>query len=163
MEPVRLVTETLRSTLLMLIQLRLQTGFPNMYLDSVETIVFEDAERLGFERAHSNLYTGHLVWRPGMVLFSALFAPLNLMKVFTPFAIAAALWKRDWLLLTVSAILLVGLLTIAAAANTEPRYYAMLAPLYMILIGWFLAQLWARILAWRSRGRADLEPNHKSP
>lgn len=141
LQPLKLVTESLRSIALMLLQLGPQNGFPTMYLDSAEQIEFLDEGTLGFRRAHSALYKGNLLWQPGIALFSALFAPVNLLKLLTPLALAAALWKRDWLLMTAALLLLVSLLTIAAAANIEPRYYAPLAPLYTMLIGWLLAEI----------------------
>ncbi len=144
-QPVKLAAGSLRSLALMLLQLRPQDGFPNMYLDSIEQIEFPDQGTLGFRRAQSDLYSGNLVWQPGIAIFSALFAPINLLKLLTPLAVAAALWKRDWLLATVTLLLLAGLMTVAVASNIEPRYYAALAPLYTILIGWFLAEIAERV------------------
>ena len=100
---------------------------------------------LGFHRAESSTYNGHRLWRPGVVAYSALFPVLNLIKLLTPLALVAAFWRRDWLLVTVAAMLLSGLILIAIAASIEPRYYASLAPLFMILIGWFLADLLTRL------------------
>ena len=140
-----LAAGSLRSTAMMLLQLRPPGGFPPMYLDPVEQISFLDEGALGFQRAHSALYKGNLVWRPGIALFSALFAPVNLLKLLTPLALVAAVWKRDWLLATVALLLLAGLLAIAVASNIEPRYYAALAPLYTILIGSFLAETSQRV------------------
>ena len=145
LQPLELAAGSLRSTLMMLLQLRPQDGFPLMYLDAAAQIEFPDAGTLGFQRAYSALYQGNLVWRPGISVFSALFAPVNLLKLLTPLALAAALWKRDWLLTTVALLLLAGLLVIALASNIEPRYYAALAPLYTMLIGWFLAEIAQRI------------------
>ena len=85
------------------------------------------------------------MWRPGVIAYSALFPLLNLIKLLTPLALVAAFWRRDWLLVTVAAMLLSGLILIAIAASIEPRYYASLAPLFMILIGWFLADLLTRL------------------
>lgn len=145
LEPLKLAAESLRSTALMLLQLPPHDGFPNMYLDSADQIEFEAGGTLGFQRARSALYKGNLVWRPGIVVFSALFAPVNLLKLLTPLALAAAIWKRDWLLATVALLLLAGLLVIAVASNIEPRYYAALSPLYTMLIGWFLAEICQRV------------------
>lgn len=144
LKPLEFAAGSLRSTLLMLLQQRPAGGFPQMYLDSAEQIQFLDDGLLGFQRAHSALYKDNLVWRPGIVVFSALFAPVNLLKLLTPLALAAALWRRDWLLATVAFMLLTGLLTVALASNIEPRYYAALGPLYAILIGWFLAEIAGR-------------------
>ncbi len=145
LQPVTLALETARSILLMLLQQPPEDGFQNMYLDSAEQIEFQDGGTLGFQRAHSALYDGNLVWRPGIDLFSALFAPINLLKLLTPLALGAAIWKRDWLLATVALLLLAELVAISLAAHIEPRLYASLAPLYTILIGWFLAEIAERV------------------
>ena len=145
LQPLEFAVGSLRSFFTMLVQMRSPDGYPRMYLDSAEQIEYLDDGTLGFRRAHSALYKGNLVWQPGIAVFSALFAPVNLLKLLTPLALAAALWKRDWLLVTVALLLLAGLLIIALATNIEPRYYATLAPLHTILIGWFLADLSGRI------------------
>lgn len=145
LQPVTLLVEIVRSTLLMLLQLPPEDGFPNMYLDAVQQIEFHGEGIMGFGRAHSTLYKGNLVWQPGIAAFSALFAPVNLLKLLTPLALAAALWKRDWLLATAALILFAEVLAIAIAAHIEPRLYAVLAPLYTILIGWFLAEASQRL------------------
>ena len=144
LQPLELAAGSLRSTFMMLLQLPPEDGFPTMYLDSAEQIEFQDQGTLGFRRAHSALYKGNLVWQPGIAVFSSLLAPVNLLKLLTPLALAAALWRRDWLLTAVAALLLVSLLAVAVASNIEPRYYAPLAPLYTILIGWFLADILQR-------------------
>ena len=141
LKPLEFAAGALRSTLLMLLQLRPEGGFPKCTWMRPSKSNSKDEGSLGFQRAHSELYKGNLVWQPGIAIFSALFAPVNLLKLLTPLALAAALWKRDWLLVTVALLLLTGLLTIAVASNIEPRYYAALAPLYAMLIGWFLAEI----------------------
>ena len=141
LHPATLAAETVRSIFVMLVQLPPQDGFQNMYLDSAEQIEFLDEGALGFRRAHSALYKGNLVWQPGIAVFSALFAPINLLKLLTPLALAAAFWKRDLLMVTVALMLLASLLGIALAAHIEPRLYGSLWPLYTILIGWFLADI----------------------
>ncbi len=141
LHPLTLAVEIGRSIIVMLVQLPPADGFQNMYLDSVQNIKFLDDGALGFIRAHSALYKGNLVWRPGIAVFSALFAPVNLIKLLTPLALALALWRRDWLLATVGLLLLACLLAIALAAHIEPRLYGSLWPMYAILIGWFLAEI----------------------
>lgn len=140
-EPVKWVGEILKSTLYMLIQHPTETSFHHMYVDRVEDITWNGDGTLGFYEADSNMYNGHLVWQPGVWLYTMLFTPLNLIKLLTPFAVVWAFWKRDWFTMTVATLLMVGLLLIASAARMEPRYYAMLSPLFTILIGGFLAQL----------------------
>lgn len=144
-EPLKLVFEALKSTLYMLIQHPTETSFHHMYVDRVEAINWIGAGRFGFYEAASAMYNGHLVWQPGVWLYTMLFTPLNLIKLLTPFAVIWALWKRDWFTVTVAVLLVFGLLLIAGAARMEPRYYAMLSPLFTILIGGFLAEVYHRV------------------
>ncbi len=153
----------LRSTLSTLVQHNIEGGFHHLYLDHVSDVSWEGENLLGFQRAVSKYYNGHRVWRPGVAIYSTLFSPINLLKMLTPLALLAALWSRDWLLVTVAAILLAGLLVIAIVSTIQPRYYSMLAPLYSILIGWFLARMLERILASRSGDRIDLEQIRNLP
>ena len=136
-----------------LVQNGAESYFDYMYIDRADNVSWQGESRLGFERAESRLYNGHRVWRPGMILFSALFTLVNTIKFLTPLAMIAAFWKRDWLLVLASTLLLAGLVLLATVTNSEPRHFAMLAPLYSILIGWFLAQILERILASRSSDR----------
>jgi len=129
----------------MLIQHPDAPPFPLQYLDRPEKLTWLDEGWLGFQRAESRSYNGHLLWRPGVGAYSALFPVLNLIKLLTPLALVAAFWRRDWLLVTAAAMLLTGLILIAIAATIEPRYYASMAPLFMILIGPFLADLLKRL------------------
>ena len=129
----------------MLIQNPGASTFPLQYVVKPEQVNWLDEGWLGFHRAESATYNGHRLWRPGVIAYSALFPLLNLIKLLTPLALVAAFWRRDWLLVTVAAMLLSGLILIAIAASIEPRYYASLAPLFMILIGWFLADLLTRL------------------
>ncbi|MCY4466970.1 MAG: glycosyltransferase family 39 protein [Chloroflexi bacterium] len=143
----RLVGSILRGLAYMLVQDPASAAFPLQYLENPEQITWQGSGRLGFYEAHSSAYNGHRVWRPGVELFSALFYLVNMLKYLTPLALLAALWKRDWLLMTTAAILLLGLLLIASFASIEPRYYAMLAPMYTMLIGWLLGEIMPRALA----------------
>jgi hypothetical protein len=144
-EPVKLAFEILKSTVYMLIQHPTETSFHHMYVDRADAIEWVGAGRLGFYEANSAMYNGHLVWRPGVELYTLLFTPLNLIKLLTPFAVIWALWKRDWFTVTVAVLLMVGLLLIASAARMEPRYYAMLSPLFTILIGGFVTEVGYRL------------------
>ncbi len=121
------------------------SSFDYMYLDRIETVTWRGENRLGFQAADSRLYNGHRLWRPGATFFSLLFTPWNAIKFLTPLALIAALWRCDWLLTSVAALLLTCLVLLAAFSGIEPRYYAIVAPLYSILIGWFLAQIAGRI------------------
>jgi len=146
-EPIKLITEILKSTLYMMIQHPTETSFHHMYVDRADAIDWLGEGQLGFYEAQSAMYNGHLVWRTGIEIYTALFTPLNLIKLLTPLAVIWALWKRDWFTVTVAVLLVVGLLLIASAARMEPRYYAMLSPLFTILIGGFVADMVGR---WRN-------------
>ena len=91
--------------------------FPPQYLEGPQDIAFIGEGALGFYRAESDLYNGHRVWKPGIVLYSHLFPILNLLKLLTPIAIIAACWKRDWLLVTTVMLFIISLTVIATAAS----------------------------------------------
>ena len=143
-DPLKLVWNSISGVFYMLIQDPNQSAFTPQYLDNPEEITWQGEGWLGFTEAFSARYNGHRLWRPGVILYSSLFPLLNIIKLLTPLALIATFWRRDWLLVTVSGMLLLGLLLISTAATTEPRYYASLAPLFMILIGWLLADLLRR-------------------
>lgn len=145
LEPIKWGLEILKSTLYMLIQHPTETSFHHMYVDRADAIDWQGDGNVGFYEAHSAMYNGHLVWRPGVGIYTGLFTPLNLIKLLTPFAVIWALWKRDWFTVTVAVLLVVGLFLIASAARMEPRYYAMLSPLYTILIGGFVSDVYQRL------------------
>lgn len=116
------------------------TVFHHMYLDHARDMTWSENGSFGFFAVSSRHYNGHRLWRPGVQAYSSLFEPLNLLKLLTPIAILAALWKRDWFLTHAAFVLLFGLLLSASISGREPRYYAMIAPFFTILIGWFIAQ-----------------------
>jgi len=130
-----------RDSLTMLLQDPEHLVFRIQHLDRPEELVPLGENTLGFQRVTSALYSGQRVWLPGIQLYSALFLPLHSIKWLMPFALLAALWRRDWLLLTAAAMLLSGILVIAFVASAEPRYISMLAPLYTLLLGWFLSEI----------------------
>ena len=148
-DPWQFLRGVLHTTLSSLLQNPAEARFDYMYLDRIETVTWRGENRLGFQAAESKLYNGHRLWRPGTTLFSLLFTPWNAIKFLTPLALLAALWRRDWLLTSAAAMLLTCLIFLAAFSGNEPRYYAIVAPLYSILIGWFLAQLVSRPTAQR--------------
>ena len=159
LHPVNFALESLRAVLNMLILHPSELAFPAQYLDKPQDISFADDGVFGFHRAESDLYNGHRVWKPGIVIYSLLFPLLNLLKLLTPFAILAAVWKRDWLLLTAAMMVLLCLMVIAFAAVAEPRYFSMVTPLGSMLVGWFLARILHKIASAR-RGYGN--PPNKS-
>ena len=148
--PIKLLFEIIKSIFHMLIQDPTSLVFPIQYLDQPEEIIWKGDGSFGFFNADSAAYNGHRIWRPGVHLYSSLLPLLQIAKLLTPIAIIAALREGDWLLTTVVTLIFMALFVIAVVASRQARFFAMLAPLYSILIGWFLAQLWARILASRS-------------
>ena len=155
--------QTLRDVANMALALDSQLVFPLQYLDRPHEIDFDGEGAFGIYRAYSDHYSGHRVWKPGIVLYSQLFPALNLIKLLTPVAMAAALWKRDWLLITVAALQVTSLVAIAAAATNEPRYFAMVAPLGVMLVGWLLAQVWQWISRAIGGGLARERTHDNSP
>ena len=162
-DPAKFALESIRAVWNMLILHPTDLAFPPQYLDSPGDITFVGAGALGIYRAESDLYNGQRVWRPGIVLYSRLFPLLNLLKLLTPLAIIAACWKRDWLLLATAALYLVSLVAIALAAIAEPRYFAMVAPLGSLLVGWFLARILSRMAEVRRANNFVDSPMHNSP
>lgn len=163
LNPARYALESLRAVFNMLILHPTELAFPPQYLESPQDISFLGDGAFGIYRAESNLYNGHRVWKPGIIIFSHLFPLLNLLKLLTPLAIIAACWKRDWLLLTTAALYLVSLAAIATAAIAEPRYFAMVAPLGSMLLGWFLARFLWRITSGSRTNLANSSPPRNSP
>lgn len=144
-EPWQFARGAISTTASSLVQNPAEARFDYMYLDRSEAMIWRGENLLGFQAADSKLYNGHRLWRPGASLFSLLFTPWNAIKFLTPLALMAALWRRDWFLTSAAALLLTCLGLLATFSGIEPRYYAIVAPLYSILIGWFLAQIAGRI------------------
>ena len=163
LNPAKYALESLRAVFNMLILHPTELAFPSQYLESPQDISFSGDGAFGIYRAESDLYNGHRVWKPGIVIFSRLFPLINLLKLLTPFAIIAACWKRDWLLLSTAALYVVSLAAIATAAIAEPRYFAMVAPLASMILGWFLAHILWRLTGGRRTNRAvGSSPRQKS-
>lgn len=144
-EPGQFVRGAISTTVSSLAQNPAEARFDYMYLDRSEDITWRGENLLGFQAAESKQYNGHRLWRPGAAIFSALFTPWNAIKFLTPLALIASIWRRDWLLTCAAALLLTCLVLLATFSGIEPRYYAIVAPLYSILIGWWLARLVERI------------------
>lgn len=125
---------------------RLGGPFAPMYLPNAAGIVFESGGRLGFTPATGDYYNGQTVWQPGIRLYSAVFDVLQLLKWLTPLALVWAWRTGDRFYRTAAALLLVNILAIALLARPEPRYFAVLYPVYGLLIGAMLAAGWRR--AW---------------
>ncbi len=140
-----------------------ELAFPPQYLDQPHDLSFTGDGAFGLYRAESDLYNGHRVWKPGIIVYSQLFPLLNLIKLLTPIAVIAAFWKRDWLLVTTAMLLLGCLAVIATAAIAEPRYFAMVTPLGSLLVGWLLAQIVKHISRSRRGDHDGLQEMSNSP
>ena len=148
--PAAYTLASLREVFNMMILHPTDLAFPAQYLERPQDINFEGDGALGIYRARSRLYNGQRVWQPGIAFYSLVFPLLNLLKLLTPLAIAAACWKRDWLLITCAALFMTSLVAIAAFAIDEPRYFAMVTPIGSLLIGWLLARVWQRLRGGRA-------------
>lgn len=125
----------------MLVQHPRLLSFHPMYLPRHEQITFEPRGIPGFARARGRYYTGQTVFVPGTWLYSHVFDTWNLFKWLTPLAILWASCRRDWFFGSGAVLIGVATLTIAVAAQPEPRYCAIVAPLYSLLIGGMVAAL----------------------
>jgi hypothetical protein len=131
----------IRHTAVMLLQHRYPASFDPLYLPRRERITFHPRLLPGFAEARGGYYTGQVVFEPGIRLYSRLFDRWNLFKWLTPLAILWAAWPRDWFFGAAALILVTTVLTIAVVAHPEPRYYAISAPLYPLLIGGMMAAM----------------------
>lgn len=140
-----------RQSLVMLVQHPQLSSFNLLYLPRHETINFHPTAAPGFAEAQGGYYNGQIVFEPGLRLFSSVFDGWNLFKWLTPMAVLWAFWRRDWYFGAAALLLIVTILTIAIAARPEPRYYAIIAPLYPLLIGGMLAAVIEVLLKRRTK------------
>lgn len=130
----------------MLTQRQLRSWLPPWHLPHYDSLTFSGPGTLGFYRAHSDFYSGHIVWRPGIWLFSHLFGIWNLFKWLAPLAVIWALLRARCWYYTVSALLLLAFLALLSVfGNPAPRLYAPVYPLTSVVIGGMLAALLARL------------------
>jgi hypothetical protein len=116
-----------------------------MYLPRYERIRFEGEKTLGFLRAYGDYYNGHIVWAPGIRLYSHMFNIWNLFKWLAPLAVVWALLSRDWFYRVSALLLLSFLVLLSVFGNPAARLYAPMYPLTPLLIGGlavFLARKW---------------------
>ncbi len=119
-----------------------------LHLPHYDQIDFTGESRFGFREALGDYYNGHLVWQPGIWLYSQLFSVGNVMKWLTPFALLWALFSKAWIYKASSIVLIAFLVLLSVFGNPLPRLYAPLYPLSPLLIGGFLAAVWHY---WRQR------------
>jgi len=131
----------------MLTQRQLPGLFWPWYLPHDDALTFSGGGTLGFYRADgADFYSGQIVWRPGIWLFSHLFDAWNAFKWLAPLAAAWALLSRRWYYATSALLLLTFLALLSVFGNPAARLYAPVYPLTPIIIGGMLAALLAR---WR--------------
>ena len=125
-------------------------------LPRADTIEFAGAGvGLGFARAQRQeflFYNGQWVWRPGIELFSALWAPLNALRLLVFPALVWALFTKRRVYTALAALLLLYITILALIDYPEPRIYAIVYPLAPALAGGLLAAVWERGRAASGRG-----------
>jgi 4-amino-4-deoxy-L-arabinose transferase-like glycosyltransferase len=145
-QPVRWLLSIPTDVFNMLVQQPIPGDFHPMYLPRANSLHFEGQNILGFQRAYGDFYNGQWVWRPGIVLYSALFDAWNLFKWVAPFALVWALFSREWFYGAPALMLLAFLISMSIFGNPAPRLYAPLYPFTPLLIGGFATGLFRRWL-----------------
>ena len=131
-------------------ELALDAAFPGYTLPRADMIEYERAGGVfGFMRAmehEASYYNGHWVWRPGIELFTLLWAPLNALRFLVFPALVWALFTR-WRIYSALAFLLLLYVIVISAADSppEPRIYAIVYPLAPVLVGGMLVAVWERL------------------
>ena len=123
--------------------------FPDYTIPSADSMSFEGkGGRLSFQRAHQQFqfYNGHWVWRPGIELFTLLWAPLNALRFLIIPALFWAFFTR-WRVYSALAFLLLLYVMVISTVDSppEPRIYAIVYPLGPVLVGGLLVAVWERL------------------
>ena len=102
---------------------------------------------MGFQRAFGRWehYTGQWVWRPGIEIFTTLWAPLNALRFLVLPALVWALFTRRRFYTTIAFLLLLYVTVLATVDSPEPRIYAIVYPLAPVLVGGMLLAVWERL------------------
>ena len=122
-------------------------ALPDYTLPPAGSLIYEnDGGGLGFQRAFGRWdhYTGQWVWRPGIEIFTFLWAPLNALRFLVYPAIIWALFTRRRVYTALAALLLLYVFVLGAVDRPEPRIYAIVYPLGPVLAGGFLLAVWER-------------------
>lgn len=149
--PGRWLAGTLRALGVMLVQDQNGAVFDHWYLARHEAVTWGEPLGWGFRRAVGDGFDGQIVWEPGVWLMSHTFDGWNAFKWLTPLALVLVLWSRNGLAWRAMALLLAMIVLLSLNARPEPRYIAILYPLYPLLIGDGLVSL--RALWQRTRPR----------
>ena len=122
--------------------------YPVFSLPAAGSIEYEDnGGMLSFQRAFGRWdhYTGQWVWRPGIEIFSMLWAPLNALRFLVYPALIWALFTR-WRIYSATAfLLLLYVFVLAAIDGPEARIYAIVYPLGPVLVGGLLVAVWEKL------------------
>lgn len=141
--PLRYAMGFLRMVVNILIQNPHGIPVDNQYLPESNMLEFEPI-RLGFSRAtgvDNVLYTGQIVWQPGIRIYSTIFPLLNNIKYLSLAGLLWAIWRREWFITSLAFVLLGVTCIIAIFAQPEPRYYAVFYSAYPILIAFLIFDL----------------------
>ncbi len=123
--------------------------FPDYSLPPTWSLTYEDdGGRLGFQRAFGRWdhYTGQWVWRPGIELFTSLWAPLNALRFLIFPALVWAFFTR-WRVYSALAFLLLLYVIVISVVDFPPeaRIYAIVYPLGPVLVGGLLVAVWEKL------------------
>ena len=102
---------------------------------------------LGFSRAIEPQYlhyTGQWVWRPGIEIFNALWAPINSLRYLLIPALVWSLFTRRRIYRAMAFLLMSYVIMLSTFDSPEPRIYAIVYPLGPVLVGGFLLAVWER-------------------
>ena len=105
---------------------------------------------LGFERAMRQdffFYNGHWVWRPGIEIFSHIWAPLGLMRALVFPALIWAIFTRNRIYTVTAFLLVLYLIVVSLIVWPQQRIYAIAYPLGPVLVGGFLLAVWEKLTA----------------
>ncbi|MCY4105885.1 MAG: glycosyltransferase family 39 protein [Chloroflexi bacterium] len=125
--------------------------FPDYTLPPTMALSYEEyGGRFGFWRAYGRYdhYTGQWVWRPGIEIFSRLWAPLNALRFLVFPALVWALFTRHRVYTAIGFLLLLYVFVLGAIDYPEQRIYAIVYPLGPVLVGGFLVALWGKSRNW---------------
>ena len=133
---------------LLWLQPSLQMGeYPNLTLPSEHSLTYSGDWMLGFQRAFGRWdhYTGQWVWRPGIEIFTSLWAPLNALRFLVFPALVWALFTRRRIYTATAFLLLLYVFVLAFVDAPESRIYAIVYPLGPVLVGGLLVAAWERL------------------
>jgi hypothetical protein len=125
--------------------------FHPRYLPSIDELRVERAYPAGFAAVSDpRMYTGQIVWLPGVAAYSIFFAAAHGLKLLAVPALAWGLLVPDHFYRRIAAALVLFCGPMAAVGSLFPRTYSPVYPFTSLLIGAFLVWLVRRV---RARGQ----------